>query len=152
MGNDLVRSKSAALGKVNATALAIGTGLSMTGTSEAAVVYNDDVSFGVFGYGTTDIEYLDVNNDGVNDFRFSHYFRPQGSCGYYGYYGYYGGCYIRHFGNSDMTAQNGAGMIVGKLAEGTYIGGGQNFLNTGVIESFAVDNFGAGLNDPFSGI
>ena len=87
MSKESFGGKSTAIGTAQITALAIGTGLGMSATSEAAVIYNDNVDFSVFGYGTTDTELLDVNSDGVNDFRFSHYFRPQGSCGYYGYYG-----------------------------------------------------------------
>jgi hypothetical protein len=121
--------KSTAIGTAQITALAIGTGLGMSATSEAAVIYDDNVDFSVFGYGTTDTELLDVNSDGVNDFRFSHYFRPQGSCGYYGYYGYYGGCYIRHFGSSDITALGSNGAIVGKMEIGNSIGPGGAFAD-----------------------
>jgi hypothetical protein len=123
-------NKSTAVEKAQITALAIGTGLGMSGVTEAAVIYNDSVGFSVFGYGTTDVENLDVNSDGVDDFRFSHYFRPQGSCGYYGYYGYYGGCYIRHFGNSDMTGLGSNGAVVGKMATGAFIGPGQSFSSS----------------------
>jgi len=130
MTKKIVHHKTTAIEKAQVTALALGTGLGMSGATEAAVVYNDDVSFGVFGYGTTDTENLDVNNDGVNDFRFSHYFRPQGSCGYQGPYEYYGGCYIRHFGNSSMTALGSNGAVVGKMNVGSSIGPGGNFRSS----------------------
>ena len=107
--------------KLNATALAIGASLGMTGTADAEVVYVDvdpDLSASSWGDGTKSFT-LDVDGNGTTDFSFSHYFRPQGYCGY--------GCYITHFGDSDVTSFGSNGVIGSPQADGSAIDGGDNF-------------------------
>jgi hypothetical protein len=117
MNQEPSSKKSTTVEKAKLTALAIGTGLGMSGVTEAAVVYNSNINFNHF-YGPNNFsKSLDVNNDGVNDFEFSHYY--QSSAGYpYGYY------YTPSYADSSMSALGFNGVVVGQMATGALIGPG----------------------------
>lgn len=126
------KMQSLSVGKMSATALAVGTGLGIVGAAEAGMVYGS-VNTSLVPYGTTESFTLDINSDGVDDFTFSAFFSPQGyipgyySPGYEGPYGYYPGFYypgqpIQHFGDSSVVGLgNNKVTANGPLALGSTI-------------------------------
>jgi hypothetical protein len=108
--------------KISATALAVGTGIGVGTTVDAAVVYTDNVDISANSFGALESFQLDLNSDGVDDFTFSHYFQPQGYCGY--------GCYIQHFGDSTVDAAGANGAAYGPLIAGQSIGPDTTFSSS----------------------
>lgn len=118
------KMQSLSAGKISATALAVGTGLGLGMPADAAIVYNDivDVTLEPFMLpNETQTHDLDLDSNGVIDFTFSQYLRPQGYCGY--------GCYITLLGISDVSGAGPNGVMndFNGLAPGTSIDGSQTF-------------------------
>lgn len=107
------------VGKISATALAVGTGLGLGTTADATVIYNDITDLSASSWGALESFNIDINSDGVDDFSFSHYFQPQGYCGY--------GCYIQHFGDSSASGTGTNGAMFGPLADGQSISASDTF-------------------------
>jgi hypothetical protein len=122
MNQKVSSTKSTAVEKAKITALAIGTGLGMCGVTEAAVVYNNNINFNHFkSVGSWPYKELDINNDGVNDFQFSHSY--QASYGY-GSGGYDYPPYSPTYAFSSMSALGFNGVVAGQMATGALIGPG----------------------------
>lgn len=140
--------------------LAVGTGLGLSSAVEAEIIYTDvaDLIASDWGNGGESFT-IDLNNDGVSDFTFSHQFSPQGYgyvpgysySGPYGYYYSYGYGYpIPHSGFSKVTGstffspfgrENGA--MYGPLAEGAHIGQGETFSASQTLgEVYYYSDFG----------
>ena len=119
MTKEAQNTRSLSIGKISATALAVGTGLGASAIADAAIVYNDIADLSAASWGSYESFTVDLNSDGVDDFSFSHYFQPQGYCGY--------GCYIQHFGDSNATGTGTNGAMFGPLANGQSISGSDTF-------------------------
>ena len=111
--------QSLSVGKMSATALAVGTGLGFSMSADAAGIVTGNINISLDPWDTTETYNLDINSDGIDDFTFSAFYSPQGYIpGYYGpeytyegpygtyTYGgyYYPGVPIQNFGGSSVSA------------------------------------------------